>query len=68
MSLRSHWLGFRGVLVAPFLGLTVVIFNPKSHNEIFQLQLIALVLQVVLEISPRRWEFLHDSSNLKSFR
>ena len=34
---------------------------------IFQLQLLALVLQVVLEISLRKWEFLHDSRNLKDF-
>ena len=48
----SPWLHL--VANSPFW-LTVVFFNPQSDNDVFKPHFLALVFEVVLEISLKRW-------------
>ena len=45
----------------------VVFLNPQTHNQIFKIHLLALVLHVSFEIFSRWRQLLNDYSHLKRF-
>ena len=55
-------------IVCPFLlRFSIVFLDAKTNNQIFDAHLLSLMLEIIIEVFPSRWQLLNNSCNLKSF-
>ena len=59
-------LGLAGIVFSFLLRSSTIIFNAKSNYQIFDAHLLSLMLEVILEVFPRKRQLLNNSYNLKS--
>ena len=45
----------------------IVLFDAKSNNQIFDVHLLSLMFEVILEVFPSKRQLLNNSYKLKSF-
>ena len=60
-------LGLVGIVCPFLLRSSIVFFDVKSNNQIFNAYFLSIMLEVILEVFPRRRQLLNNSCNLKSF-
>ena len=51
--------------VDPLIGSPIILLNSKTDNQVFKTHLLALMLEIILEVFPTRWQLLNDRGNLE---